>query len=360
MSEFLTHVRALCIKETRQIIRDKSAILLGIVLPVILIFLFGFGLSFDVQNIRLGIVKEQSSQITTLYTQAFRANSTFDHVSVFPSRTRAFEALKSFDIEAMVIFDSNQKVQLIIDGLDAPRATMVTNVVMQTMASASAAQGVTTPGVQIVPRIWFNEGAESRWYLVPGLMVIILTMTGTMLTGLVIAREWERGTKEALLATPVSAIALIASKTIPYFLLAMVGWLLCLLSAIFIYEIPVRGSLALITLSSIIYLFFCLGLGLMISAITRSQFLSSQITLLASFLPALLLSGFIFDLRSAPAWADILAHLLPPVYYLELLKVGFLTGGMTSLMIKDLIILTFFAVLTLAVSVKLNQKRVRK
>lgn len=353
------HVWALSLKEIRQIIRDKSAILLGVVLPLILIFLFGYGLSFDVKAIRLGIVKESSTAQTSFYSQAFQANSSFK-VSVYKSQKSAFEALQFFDLEAILTFDEKGHAQLLIDGVDAPRATMLSNAVIQTINQASAAHQMTLPGVKILPRIWFNERAESRWYLVPGLMVIILTMTGTMLTGLVIAREWERGTMEALLATPVSPLALIISKTLPYFLLGMGGWLLCLLFALWVFELPLRGGLWLITLSSVLYLSFCLGLGLVISAVTRSQFLSSQITLLASFLPAMLLSGFIFDLRSAPLWANVLAYALPPVYYLELLKVGFLTGGMSVLVIKNLLVLLFFALLTLGLSIVLCQKRIRK
>lgn len=359
MQEFWGHVWALSLKETRQIIRDKSAILLGVVLPLILIILFGYGLSFDVKAIRLGIVQETSTAQTSFYTQALQANSSFK-VSVFKSQNLAFNALNSFDIEAILTWDKQGYGQLLIDGVDAPRATMLANAVTQTITQASEAHQLLFPGVRVVPRIWFNERAESRWYLVPGLMVIILTMTGTMLTGLVIAREWERGTMEALLATPISPLALIVSKTIPYFCLAMGGWLLSLVFALWIFELPLRGGLWLVTLSSVLYLSFCLGLGLVISAITRSQFLSSQVTLLASFLPAMLLSGFIFDLRNAPIWANVLAHALPPVYYLELLKVGFLTGGMFSLVIKNLMVLLLFSLITLGLSIVLCQKRIRK
>lgn len=359
MNKVVVHIWALTQKEIRQIVRDKSAFVLGVILPIILIFLFGFGISFDVKDIQLGIVKEKSSQWTNFYSQALGANQTFD-VHFFTSQKQAMQALKDCEIEAILFFNAKEQAQLLIDGVDAPRATMLTNAVKQTIGNARAAHGDAELGVKVVHRIWFNESGESRWYIVPGLMVIILTMTGTVLTGLVIAREWERGTMEALLATPVTPFALIVSKILPYFILAMLGWIVCLVVALLIYGLPLRGGMWLITLSSVIYLVFCLGLGLMVSALTRSQFLSSQITILLSFLPALLLSGFIFDLRSAPQWANLLAHLLPPVYYLELLKVGFLTGGMNDLVVKNLIILTLFALLVFVVSVRLCQKRVRK
>lgn len=358
--DFWRHVYALSLKESRQIIRDKSAILVGVVLPLILLILFGYGISFDVKDIRLAVVSDQNSSQTTLYTQALVNNDSFD-VTVVPTRKEALEALDRFDVEAVIVFEKRpvaHETQLLIDGIDAPRATMIANAVMSTIQTAGSA--TTKPsGITVIPRIWFNESAESHWYLVPGLIVIILTMIGTMLTGLVIAREWERGTMEALLATPISPWALLLSKIIPYFVLGAFGWALCMLAAVFVYHIPIRGGLGLITLSSAIYLLVSLCIGLVISGATRSQFLSSQIALLASFLPAVILSGFIFDLRSAPDWANVIAYAMPPVYFLELLKVGFLTGGMHALVVKNLLVLTAFAAVLVLLARHFCQKRVR-
>ena len=197
-------------------------------------------------------------------------------------------------------------------------------------------------------------------YFGTGPFVIVLTLTGCMMTSLVLAREWERGTMEAMIATPASPSAILVSKTFPYFCLGMLGWALCMTAAYFLYEVPVRGSFWLILSSSALYLLMGLGLGLVISGVTRSQFLASQVTVLVSFLPAVILSGFIFDLRSAPAWADAMAHCLPPVYYLEVLKVGFLTGGMEELVMKNMVILSLFAAAAFTASYRLCQKRLRK
>ena len=358
-TEFWRHVCALSLKESRQILRDKSAILVGAVLPVLLIILFGYGISFDVKDIRLAVAASDTSSAASLYTQALTHNDSFS-VTVYPSRIKALEALDRFDAEAVLVFekrpDSGQ-MQLLVNGIDAPRASMVANAVLSTIQNATGVAA--SKNITVVPRVWFNESVESRWYLVPGLIVVILTMIGTMLTGLVIAREWERGTMEALLATPISPWALLLSKIVPYFALGAFGWLLCVAAAVFWYDVPVRGGLWLIALSSALYLLVSLCIGLVISAATRSQFLSSQIALLASFLPAVILSGFIFDLRCAPAWADTLARLLPPVYFLELLKVGFLTGGMQTLVVKNLVVLAVYAVGLLLLARGLCQKRVR-
>lgn len=357
-TEFWRHVCALSLKESRQILRDKSAILVGGILPVLLIILFGYGISFDVKDIRLAVAASETSSAASQYTQALTHNESFS-VAVYPSRIEALRALDRFDAEAALIFEKRPdsgEMQLLVNGIDAPRASMVANAVLSTIQNAA---GTASTGITVVPRVWFNESVESRWYLVPGLIVVILTMIGTMLTGLVIAREWERGTMEALLATPISPWALLLSKIIPYFALGAFGWLLCVAAAVFWYDVPVRGGFWLITLSSALYLLVSLCIGLVISAATRSQFLSSQIALLASFLPAVILSGFIFDLRCAPAWADTLARLLPPVYSLELLKVGFLTGGMQTLVVKNLLVLAVYAVGLLLLARSLCQKRVR-
>lgn len=362
LSLWLMHVSALTLKETRQIIRDKSAILLGVFMPVMLIVLFGYGISFDVRNIRLGVVDAVGTAQTERITASLAANKTF-RTTVFTSRSEANKALENFEVEALAVFEKKNagtvSRQILVDGIDAPRATMIVNAVSGAVGIAMAGESEGA-GITAVPRIWFNESAISTWYLVPGLFVIVLTLTGCMMTSLVIAREWERGTMEAMIATPASPSAILASKTIPYFCLGMLGWLLCMGAAYFIYEVPIRGGFGIILASSALYLLVGLGLGLVISGVTRSQFLASQITVLTSFLPAVILSGFIFDLRSALAWADAMAHCLPPVYYLEVLKVGFLTGGMQELVFKNMVILALFAAAAFAASYRLCQKRLRK
>lgn len=361
LSLWCTHAAALTLKEVRQIVRDKSAVLLGVLMPLMLIILFGYGLSFDVRNIRLGVVDTVRTQESERITASLLHNKSFEAV-FFTSRQRAQTALENFEVEALVYLDktvSGTGRQLVVDGIDAPRATMIVNAVSGTVAAALAGEN-TVPGTVAVPRIWFNESVISTWYLVPGLFVIVLTLSGCMLTSLVLAREWERGTMEAMIATPASPSAILVSKTLPYFCLGMLGWALCMAAAVFLYEVPVRGSFWVIFVSSALYLLMGLGLGLVISGVTRSQFLASQVTVLVSFLPAVLLSGFIFDLRSAPAWADAMAHLLPPVYYLKVLKVGFLTGGMTELVVRNLLVLALFALVSFVAALRLCQKRLRK
>ncbi|MGN1208723.1 MAG: ABC transporter permease [Duodenibacillus sp.] len=365
LAVFARHVWALTLKESRQIVRDKSAVLIGVVMPIILIVLFGYGMSFDIRNVRLGVFDAVQFAQTRESVSALAANPHFD-VERFTDRTTLEKALASFEVEAALVFEKDGasaggvRAQLRVNGIDAPRATQIAQAVTGAVAVSRAAHSAAAAGVVVTPRIWFNESANSRWYLVPGLFVVVMTIIGCMLTGLVIAREWERGTMEAMIATPVSPWALLLSKCLPYFALGMLGWALCTSAAVWLYGVPVRGSLSVIFAASALYLVINLGIGLLISGLTRSQFLSSQIAVLVSFLPAVLLSGFIFDLRNAPAWADTLAHLLPPVYYLEILKVGFLSGGMAGQIVVKFAILGGFAVLFLVLARMQCAKRIRR
>jgi ABC-2 type transport system permease protein len=191
---------------------------------------------------------------------------------------------------------------------------------------------------------------------VPGLIVLIMTLNGALLTSLVIAREWERGTLESLFVTPVRATEIVISKLVPYFVVGLLGLIMCLLSAKFLFTVPIRGSLTLIVLTSMLYLLVALGTGLLISAATRNQFLASQIALVVSFLPALMLSGFIFDLRSVPAAIRYISRVLPATYYVEALQTLFLAGNVAGLLLRDCAILAVAAA-ALLVFARLNIRK---
>lgn len=206
--------------------------------------------------------------------------------------------------------------------------------------------------------MWFNAANNSTWYLVPGLIVMIVTIVGAFLTALVMAREWERGTLESLFVTPVRPTEILVAKIIPYFGVGMIGVALCLLAARFLFNVPIRGSLLVILFSSVLYLLVALGLGLVISSATKNQFLASQVALLASFLPALMLSGFIFDLRNMPAVISAVGHVLPATYYIELLKGLFLAGNVWPLIFRNCTILAIYAVVLLSLARLLTRKKI--
>ena len=189
--------------------------------------------------------------------------------------------------------------------------------------------------VQVQARLWFNEANDSRYFLVPGLVVLVMTLIGALLTAMVMAREWERGTLEALFVTPVRSDEILLGKTLPYFLLALMGFGLCALSAEFLFHVPLRGSLWVLFGASMLYTLVALGIGLLISSAVKSQLVASQLTMLATFMPAFMLSGFLFDLRSMPAAVRLVTYLLPARYYVALLQSVFLAGDVWSVIIPE-------------------------
>jgi len=209
----------------------------------------------------------------------------------------------------------------------------------------------------VVPRMWFNEASSSTWYLVPGLVVLVLTLIGAFLTSLLIAREWERGTLEALFVTPVRPLELVLAKLAPYLVIGTIDLFVCLLAAHFLFEVPIRGSMLAIVGSSLLYLTVSLSLGLFISGATRSQFLASQMALLASFMPALMLSGFIFDLRNTPVVIQIVSQVLPATHFMGLLKTLFLAGDNWAMFARNCSVLAFYAFILIAASRRSLRKR---
>jgi ABC-2 type transport system permease protein len=258
-------------------------------------------------------------------------------------------------------------IQLIVHGADAAKASIVlryaSGAIMQNAlreadrAGGAGRQGTGIGAVTIEQRLWFNSANTSTWYLVPGLIVLIMTLVGAFLTALVMAREWERGTLEALFVTPVRPVEILLAKVIPYFGIGLVGLLLCLVASRFLFEVPMYGSLAVIVVGAMLYLLVAVGLGLVISSITRNQFLASQIALVASFLPSLMLSGFLFDLRNVPTPIRIVGQALPATYFMELIRTLFLAGNVWPLVVRDCLILLGYAVVFMGIARVVTRKR---
>jgi ABC-2 type transport system permease protein len=363
-------VWALTVKESRQVVRDPSSIAIGVVLPVILILLFGFGLSLDVTNVPVAIVLEDHSPAATELAARFQLSRYFQ--ATFPATmVEAQEMMLDRQVDGIVRVQSdfsrrlqmnNAPVQVLVHGTDANRARII-----QTYAQAAVGQlmarrssgglAAQTGPVMVVDRLWFNEANDSHYFLVPGLVVLVMTLIGAFLTSLVIAREWERGTLEALFVTPVRAGEFLMSKIVPYFVLGMIGLALCLLAAKFLFHVPVRGSLALLTVTSMLYLLVSLGLGLLISTAVKSQFVASQLAVLATFLPATLLSGFMFDLRSMPSAVRAITYAMPARYFVSLLQTIFLAGDVWSVVLPNAAVLAGMAVLLLGLTRRATHKR---
>jgi pyoluteorin transport system permease protein len=356
-------------KESRQVVRDPSSIAMGIVLPVVLILLFGYGLSLDVTNVPVAVVLEDPSPAATELASSFDLSPYFD-AKLMTSMNRAAQLMMARKVDAIVrlrpdfgrrLAVGDAEVQVLVHGIDANHARIIQSyaqgAINQWAARRSAEGKVMVMGpVTVENRLWFNEANESRYFLVPGLIVLIMTLSGAFLTSLVVAREWERGTLEALFVTPVRPDEILLGKTIPYFVLGMIGLALCLLAAKFLFQVPFRGSVLVLISVSMLYLLVALAIGLLISSVFKSQFVASQIALLVTFLPALMLSGFLFDLRSMPALVRVVSYILPARYYVTLLQTVFLAGDIWSVILPNAAVLAGMAVLFFVLTRRVTRK----
>ena len=357
-------------KESHQVVRDPSSIAIGIVLPVILILLFGYGLSLDVTNAPVAVVLEDPSPDAMELAASFQLSHYFD-AQLLTSMPRAQQLMLARKVDAIVrirpdfsrqLSRGDAEVQILVHGTDANHARIIQSYAQGAVgqwAARRSAEGkeILTGPVTVQSRLWFNEANESRYFLVPGLIVLIMTLIGAFLTSLVVAREWERGTMEALFVTPVRPDEILLGKTIPYFVLGLIGLVLCLLAAKFLFHVPFRGSVIVLSGASMLYLLVALAIGLLISSAIKSQFVASQIALLVTFLPAVMLSGFLFDLHSMPAVVRVITYALPARYYVTLLQTIFLTGDIWTVILPNAAVLAGMAVLFLILTRRVTQKK---
>ena len=372
-SAFFRRLYALIIKESRQLLRDKSSLAIGLVLPIILILLFGYGLSFDLSNGRIAVVVQQSSPQSEQLISGLNGTK-YLSVTPYSNFHDAEEAMGRAEVDAIVHLPSDfasqlengsASIQMISNGRSTSIATTIQGYISGAFATAQAIQAdrsQSSPTIGIITveqRMWFNESANSTWFLVPGLIVLILTLIGAFLTGLLIARERERGTLEAIFVTPVRPLEIVIAKLTPYIVIGIVDIVVCLLAASWIFDVPIRGSLLSVVSASFLYLMVSLLLGLTISGFAQSQFQASQIALLASFMPALMLSGFVFDIRNLPVVVQVVSHLLPATHFMTLIKTLFLGGDDWRLWFKECGILMIYVVLLTVASCRSLKKRLR-
>jgi len=366
----LRRVVSLVRKEARQVIRDPSSIALGVVLPVILILLFGYGLSLDVKDIRVALVVDDRSADATEMVAGLQLSRYFT-ASYVNSMQEARDLMIHRKVDGILHVQSdfsrrlalgNAEVQVLVHGTDANRARLMQGYAEAAIGEylarrAAAGDPVAAGPVNVQSQLWFNSANESRWFLVPGLIVLVMTLIGAMLTALVMAREWEHGTLESWFVTPVRSDEILLGKTIPYFLLGMIGFALCVVAAKFLFHVPLRGSVWVLTGASMLYLLVALGIGLLISALVKSQFVASQVGVLVTFLPAMMLSGFLFDLRSMPPALRIITYALPARYYVAILQTVFLAGDVWPVILPNTAVLGGMTVLLAILTRGVTRKR---
>jgi ABC-2 type transport system permease protein len=362
-------IRALTLKETRQVIRDPSSIAIGCVVPLLMILLFGYGLSLDINHVSVAVVDEDDSADSTALIGAFRLSPYF-RVTVVHSMAEANTQVLNRTVDGVLRIQSDfsrrlhldgAEVQILVNGSDANQARIMQGYAQGVVGLWSAAQagseGAVSAGpVMIVDKVWFNENNDSHYFLVPGLIVLVMTIIGAFLTAMVVAREWERGTLEALFVTPMRPGEFLISKLVPYFGLGMFGFVLCLLAGQFLFHVPLRGSLFLLCLASMVYLLVALGVGLLVSTLVKSQFLASQLAMTLTMMPAMMLSGFIYDLRSMPVFVRGITYAMPARYAVALMQTLYLAGDVGSVVWPNLMVLAAIAA-TLLVLTRLATRK---
>ncbi|WP_043613374.1 ABC transporter permease [Ensifer sp. ZNC0028] len=362
---------ALVRKESYQIVRDPSSILIAFVLPLILLFLFGYGVSLDTTQTRIGLVVEEEAPLTRDLAAGFQASRYF-LVTVGRDRRDFEEDLVLGRVRGIIVIPAgfmahyaagrHPNVQVLVDGSDPNTANFVQNYAQATVANwerqrLSDGAG-RPPAISAEQRFWFNPELTSRNFLVPGSIAIVMTLVGTLLTSLVVAREWERGTMEAMMATPVSAAELLAGKLLPYFILGLTSMTLCVLLAVFLFGVPFRGSVAALYALSATFLMPALGQGLLISAATKNQFLASQLALISAFLPAFLLSGFLFEINSMPTVIQWITFIVPARYLIPSLQTVFLAGDIWPMFGKSIAAMLLIGSVFFALAARSTRKRI--
>jgi ABC-2 type transport system permease protein len=356
---------ALCRKESYQIVRDPSSILVAFILPVILLFVMGYAINLDADHMRIGLLMEDPGPAAVRLEQTLRASRYFE-VHPGTSREVLVTRMAHGEIRGIVIVRSdftsklkqghgNAAIQVVTDGAEPNTASFIAAYMQgafDTWQQGLAADQGTHP-TQVVDlrlRSWFNPSNVSRNFLVPGSIAVVMTIIGALLTSLVVAREWERGTMEALLATPVTKTELLVSKIVPYYGLGMLAMVLCLGVSVFIMGVPFRGSLAALFGISTLFLGSALGMGLFLSTVLRSQFNAAMAALTAAFLPALMLSGFVFEIDSMPKALQFLTHIIPARYFASSLQTLFQAGTIGALLWVNALGLTLLMLLWLGLT----------
>ena len=370
-AKLLMRVWGLLRKESLQIVRDPSSIAIAFVMPVVLLLIFGYGVSLDAERVPLALVVENPNRDTASFAAAFYRSPYFVPVR-FSAIQEADEAMSHRLIDGIVwlrsdfsrqmLASGSAPISLLVNGVDANNARIIEGYLQQVwsnwLVARARAQGLPLKiPVTIQARVWFNAALRSRDYLVPGLIAVIMTLTGALLTAMVVAREWERGTLEALMVTPVSIQEILISKLVPYFVLGMGGMALSVAMAVWLFDVPLHGSFLALVAASALFLFAALGMGLLISTVAKSQFVAGEIAIVVTFLPAFILSGFIFDIGSMPAAAQLITHLVAARYFVAILQSVFLAGDVWSVFLPNAFGLLVMAVIFLGLARILARKR---
>ena len=364
---------ALIKKEIKQILRDPSSIIIAFVLPLISILIYMYGINLDSVRVTMGIKNDDSNPETATLIKSF-GHSKYVNSIYFDNIEDIKTAIARSKIKGAVIIPNDFSTKLargqsadllvITDGSEVNTANYVQNYAVSIANSwlmTSKYAGLTPrPVINTEVRTWYNPDLNSHYFIVPGSIAITMTLIGILLTSLVVAREWERGTMEAMLSTSVKAIHIVLGKYIPYFILGILSLAFNIFLCIVIFNIPFRGNYFILFLVSSLFLFTSLGIGLNISSLLKNQFLASMVAMSAGFLPALMLSGLMFPINSMPVFFQYLTRILPPRYYVSFVESEFMAGGVNNIRLENAVYLTILGLLFFAAVYKNTSMRLEK
>ncbi len=374
----LKRIKAIAWKEFIQIKRDPRSLSLALAIPIFLLLIFGYGLSLDIDNVRTVIWNQDaSSKLTRDFLLNFK-NSKYFKIISYTDNYRYIEQMINSggtmmaliipkDFSRYIESGNVAPLQLIVDGSDANTATIamgyvravVTNYNVNLLTSALAQHGLQPiKSVDARSRIWFNEGLTSTWFIVPGVIAMIIMIIAGLLSSICIAREWERGTMEQLISTPVKAPELVIGKFIPYFTIGFFDLAVGVIMARVLFGVPFRGHYLLLVVLSAFFLTGALSQGILISVVARTQLMASQLASLTTMIPTLLLSGFIYPIFNMPKFVQAVTYLIPARYYIVVLRESFLKGGGINSMWDEALFLLLFAFVMFGIAIRKFKKKV--
>lgn len=363
-------LKALIIKEFYQIIRDPSSILIAFVLPIMILFIYN-GLNLDTIRVSIGMKLDDNTQQTRTLVDSFRG-SRFVNLKLYDDKEKMYDDLSGSHLRGIVTIpndfssklDRNEEasVQIITDGSEVNLANYVQNystAILNQWLYYTSKYYNGRPPYLINPesRYWYNQEINSHYFILPGSLSITMTLIGMLLTALVIAREWERGTMEAILTTKISKIDIVLGKYVPYFILGMISMSLNVFLCIALFHVPFRGNFLVLATFAGLFLFAAMGQGLLISTIFKNQFLASQAALFAGFLPAMMLSGLVFPINSMPISMQYLSMIVPSRYFVACIQSEFMAGTVPEIIVPNCIFLAVFGSILFLVIYKKTKMR---
>ncbi len=363
-------IRAMARKEALQIRRDPLSLALAFLMPVILLFIFGYAITVDVDRLPTIVYDRDMSSMSREVIRGLEASGYFTIREYVRDPARIDAALDEGSARVAITFPEDfsryaetgrpAQLQVIVDGSDSNTATIALGYLNIALELAARREGLypAAPVIDVRPRVWYNPELKSRNFIVPGLIAVIMAIIAALLTSLTIAREWERGTMEQIISTPVKPAEIIIGKLIPYFVIGIIDTVLSIVIVVFLFGVPLKGSFFLLLFISSLFLFGGLSLGILISIVTKSQLASSQISVIISYLPALLLSGFMFSILNMPVPLQVITRFIPARYFVSAIKGIFLKGNTAGMLITEMGLLALFGAIVFFISIKKFKKRV--